>query len=125
MEMKLAPIKWVENGFTIGYSGGKTVFCTGGIPGKEQKFTIEKETSHFIYARAESVESDCPAFPICGGCSYRHIPYSEELALKSKQIYDRMYILKQYFLSLKDTEIVFNGREKAPKWAFMKDFPTG
>ncbi len=90
--MKLAPIKWVENGFTIGYSGGKTVFCTGGIPGKEQKFTIEKETSHFIYARAESVESDCPAFPICGGCSYRHIPYSEELALKSKQIYDHLQV---------------------------------
>ena len=34
------------------------------------------------------VEADCPHFNVCGGCSYRTLPYEEQLKLKSKQVQD-------------------------------------
>ena len=36
------------------------------------------------------VESDCPYFPRCGGCTYRHIRYEEELRLKKQRVQDNL-----------------------------------
>jgi 23S rRNA (uracil1939-C5)-methyltransferase len=102
--MYLKPEKWVNGGYTLGYWEGKTCFLTGGIPGVAQEFVIEKEKSKIIYARAKEAldvteisgfeannysnlpsQSRCNLFPICGGCSYRHISYSEELEIKRRQ----------------------------------------
>ncbi|MCC5815031.1 MAG: class I SAM-dependent RNA methyltransferase [Leptospira sp.] len=98
--IRLIPEKWVSNGFTIGHHQDKTVFVTGGIPGKEDEFIIEKKNSQIIYARASQNQSkpnsnfesetksnsDCEAFPVCGGCSYRHIPYEEEIRIKKQEL---------------------------------------
>ena len=32
---------------------------------------------------SKRITPDCPYFPRCGGCTYRHIRYEEELRLKS------------------------------------------
>jgi 23S rRNA (uracil1939-C5)-methyltransferase len=88
--IRLTPEKWVSNGFTIGHHQDKTVFVTGGIPGKEEEFIIEKENSQIIYARTSQNQgepiSDCEAFPVCGGCSYRHISYEEEIRIKKQEL---------------------------------------
>lgn len=83
--INLTPIKWVHKGFTLAYHEGKPIFCTGGVPNIRSEFIIEKVNSKHAYARASEIISDCSVFPICGGCSYRHISYEEELKIKSKE----------------------------------------
>ncbi|MBE6845502.1 MAG: 23S rRNA (uracil(1939)-C(5))-methyltransferase RlmD [Ruminococcus sp.] len=36
----------------------------------------------------DRVHTDCPHFPKCGGCSFRHISYESEAKLKEKFVYD-------------------------------------
>jgi 23S rRNA (uracil1939-C5)-methyltransferase len=82
----LTPSKWVNGGFTLGHYDGKPVFITGGEPGKTKECVIEKSTSKILYARVAKVSTDCLAYPDCGGCSYRHLPYQEELKLKKEEL---------------------------------------
>ena len=87
--------KWVQNGYSLCHdAGGKPVFLHGGIPGEIVEASIVKERSTHSYAIAREyldrafhrVQSDCSSFPLCGGCSFRHISYSEELNIK-KQLF--------------------------------------
>jgi len=67
------------------------VFVHGALPGERITAEIIKETSGHAFALTKQVESpsplriesDCPSFPACGGCSYRHMSYEEELKVKS------------------------------------------
>ena len=36
------------------------------------------------------IAPDCPYFPRCGGCTYRHMDYAEELALKRRRVQDNL-----------------------------------
>ncbi|TGL61014.1 class I SAM-dependent RNA methyltransferase [Leptospira sarikeiensis] len=82
--------KWANLGTSISHAENKTVFVKGGIPGEKVRIRIDKENSKLIWGTVVSEEvssslrivSDCSAFPECGGCSYRHIPYEEELKIK-------------------------------------------
>jgi len=77
---------------------GKVVFIRGSARGDflEVRLTYEKPRS----ARAEIVriitpsphrtQSDCSAYPDCGGCDFRHITYEEELDLKLKRVNDAL-----------------------------------
>ena len=87
----LLPQKWVQNGFTLAHdSEGRPVFIHGALPGEEVEVEIDRTRSTHRFARTLSVvkpgalrvPSDCSAFPACGGCSFRHIPYEEEARLK-------------------------------------------
>ena len=80
---------------------GKTVFVRGAVPGEEVEVAIIQDKKR--YARAELVKvltpseqrikSDCPYFPACPGCSYRHVPYAVELEWKQKQL---EYLLREF-----------------------------
>ncbi len=41
-----------------------------------------------LSASKDRVENDCPAFPSCGGCAFRHISYEAELQLKYDAVRD-------------------------------------
>jgi 23S rRNA (uracil1939-C5)-methyltransferase len=82
----ITPTKWVNGGFTLGHHEGKPVFITGGLPDIPQECIIEKSTSKVLYARVAKIQTDCAAYPECGGCSYRHIPYKEELQIKKEEL---------------------------------------
>ncbi len=84
--LHLRPDKWIDKGYTITHYKGKPTFLRGGIPGVEADFTIEKETKHLIFASNYNAISDCLVYPICGGCSYRHITYAEEILLKKNEL---------------------------------------
>lgn len=89
MNFTITPEKWINGGFTIGHIDGKTVFLTGGVPGEPTTCVVEKETSKLIYARSTNAHRenvDCQAFPECGGCNYRHIPYTEEIRIKIEEL---------------------------------------
>ncbi|TGK07090.1 class I SAM-dependent RNA methyltransferase [Leptospira semungkisensis] len=84
--------KWANLGTSISHAEDKTVFVKAGIPGETVDVRIDKENSKLIWGRVTSVEkpsplriaSDCSSFPECGGCSYRHITYEEELRIKKE-----------------------------------------
>ncbi|TGN20301.1 class I SAM-dependent RNA methyltransferase [Leptospira idonii] len=82
--------KWVHGGYSITHSEGRPIFITGGIPGEEVDITIEKDGKKERFGRVDQVHKvspdridlDCSVFGECGGCSYRHISYEDELSLK-------------------------------------------
>jgi 23S rRNA (uracil1939-C5)-methyltransferase len=88
--LSLEAVKWVNNGYCIGYHSGNTYFISGAIPGESVECEVVFENSKFRHAitravlqsSAGRVEPACPFFLECGGCSFRHIQYSDEVCLK-------------------------------------------
>lgn len=88
--------RWVQNGVTIAHAAihQKTipVFIHGAIPGETVQVRILQQKENHAFALVTDVlesapgrvDSDCEAYPLCGGCSYRHVSYEEELAIKRK-----------------------------------------
>lgn len=70
--------------------------CTvkGALPGQKVSFAVNKVRKGKAEGRllevltpAENeIESKCPHFGSCGGCSYQNLPYEEQLALKEAQV---------------------------------------
>ncbi len=64
------------------------------IAGEEVTARLEKTKRHFAEAVLLSVEKssphrvtpECPYFTACGGCSYQHIAYERQLAIKAAQV---------------------------------------
>ncbi|MCR5267233.1 MAG: 23S rRNA (uracil(1939)-C(5))-methyltransferase RlmD [Lachnospiraceae bacterium] len=64
------------------------------IPGQRIAFTVSKRRNERaegclveVLARSETeIAGNCPHFGDCGGCTYRTLPYSEQLKLKEKQV---------------------------------------
>lgn len=90
--VELTPLKWVQKGCTLAYDpeDGRPVFVHGALPGERVIARIQKATTEHRFAAVDQVldaaperlASDCAIFPRCGGCSFRHIAYADELALK-------------------------------------------
>ncbi|MDD3797039.1 MAG: 23S rRNA (uracil-5-)-methyltransferase RumA, partial [Lachnospiraceae bacterium] len=65
-----------------------------GIPGQKVRFSVNKVRKgkcegNIIEILAPSpleTKSDCPHFGLCGGCTYRSLPYEEQLKLKETQV---------------------------------------
>lgn len=73
---------------------GLVVFLANALPGDIVDAKIIKVAKGYLVARVETLltpsplrrPSDCAAFPACGGCSYRTLPYEEELRRKSDYV---------------------------------------
>jgi len=78
----------------VARDGGKAVFVPLTIDGervsarivREKKQFAEAELVEVIEASPHRVVPPCPYFGRCGGCSYQHISYDHQLALKQKQV---------------------------------------
>ena len=90
-----------------GYSGegagiariyGRVVFVQGALRGEVCRIRILKVRKSVAFARIEQViepsparvAPDCPLFPRCGGCTFRHMDYAEELWLKRQRVQDAL-----------------------------------
>ena len=92
MELTINDIAFGGKG--VGRADGLAVFVPFTIPG--ERVTVEITRRKKKYAEAElvsvgaaspdRVEPVCPYFGRCGGCSYQHIAYPAQLAIKSTQI---------------------------------------
>jgi len=77
---------------------GRVIFVRNAARGDVLEVKLLKERSRS--ARAEivriltpslyRVEPDCPYYPICGGCDFRHITYEEELYAKLSRVNDAL-----------------------------------
>ncbi|MCE9599722.1 MAG: hypothetical protein K8S54_17315 [Spirochaetia bacterium] len=87
------PARWAQNGLVIA-PGLHPVFVHGALPGEIARAKVVKRLAKYSFARSVEVEkpaperiaSDCAAFPECGGCSYRHVSYAQELEIKRQLI---------------------------------------
>ena len=74
------------------------VFVQGAIPGdvvdlqvtrKRKRFREARVTRYISYSDLR-VTPVCSHFGICGGCKWQHLPYSEQLRYKEKQVRDAL-----------------------------------
>ena len=77
---------------------GRVVFVHGALRGEKCRVLILKTLKSVAFAKvlevlepsSERITPDCPYFPRCGGCTYRHIRYEEELRLKRQRVQDNL-----------------------------------
>lgn len=77
---------------------GFVVFVAGALRGEVCRIRILKVLKSVAYAKVTElltpsphrIAPDCPYFPRCGGCTYRHMDYAEELALKRQRVQDNL-----------------------------------
>lgn len=126
----LRPEKWVHGGYTIAHKDNKTFFVKGALPEEEVECEILKENSKVTHARItkvlhpsiERIESDCEVFPICGGCSFRHISYERELEIKKSLFIEELKRKNIYFV--KDI-LVFHSKHFEYRNNFQIKFSNG
>ena len=86
---------------------GQVVFVPGGILGERCRVrivNIGKTAAHAeLLAVEESsphrIQPDCPYFPRCGGCDFRHMDYELELELKRQRVLDALTRIGGYTLN--------------------------
>ena len=77
---------------------GFVVFVQNALRGEVCRILILKVLKSAAFAKVLAVLEpsphrivpDCPYFPRCGGCTYRHVDYTEELALKRQRVQDNL-----------------------------------
>lgn len=98
------------------------VIVKNGVPGQKVSFGINKLRKGKAEGRLLGVlekspleiESPCPHFADCGGCTYQNLPYEEQLKLKAGQVKE---ILNQVFINRGENpeeEYVFEGIKGSP-----------
>lgn len=86
------------DGSGVGRHEGLAVFVPGAAAGDTITAHIVKVKKNCAFARVEEIlvpspdraDPDCPAFPRCGGCVFRHIHYEAELAVKHRHAADAL-----------------------------------
>ena len=114
---KVVDLKFPNKGM-VEYSdeNGVVHVCVKGVfPGQTVSYRLtRKKNSNFegqlieVVERAPyEVQSDCPHYPLCGGCAYRTIPYEKQLEIKENQV---RKLLEKYLTQ----DVVFEGIKKSP-----------
>ena len=93
--------EYIVNIIDNGYNGegiakieGITVFIPNAIKGEKVKILIVKVLTSHAFAKIieilekskNRIETDCETFKRCGGCSLRHVKYSETLKMKQNAV---------------------------------------
>lgn len=89
---------YTAEGLGVARVDGQVIFVHGGVRGETCSVRILKVLKNIAYARVEEIlepsparrEPDCPHFPVCGGCDFRHVSYEEELEAKRQRVEDAL-----------------------------------
>ena len=92
VELQIEDVAFGGNG--VGRDGGKAVFVPFTIDGERVAARITREKKNFAEAELRNVIApsehratpQCPYFGRCGGCSYQHMSYEHQLAVKQRQV---------------------------------------
>ena len=87
-----------EGGMGVARIDGRVVFVHGALRGEKCRVLILKTLKNAAFAKAVEIlepsdariAPDCPYFPRCGGCTFRHMRYEEELRLKKQRVQDNL-----------------------------------
>jgi tRNA/tmRNA/rRNA uracil-C5-methylase (TrmA/RlmC/RlmD family) len=94
VELKIEDVAFGGKG--VARDEGKAVFIPFTIDGERVRANIVREKKQFAEAELVNlressphrVQPECPYFGRCGGCSYQHIDYEHQLAIKWRQVCD-------------------------------------
>jgi tRNA/tmRNA/rRNA uracil-C5-methylase (TrmA/RlmC/RlmD family) len=94
VDLKIEDVAFGGKG--VGRENGKAVFVPFTIDGEMISAQITSEKKQFAEAEVvdlqerspHRVNPECPYFGGCGGCSYQHIDYEHQLAIKWRQVRD-------------------------------------
>lgn len=72
----------------------RTVIVKNTVPGQKIRFSVNKirkgkaegRLLEVLKPSEKEIQSVCPHFGQCGGCTYQNLPYEEQLAMKESQI---------------------------------------
>ena len=89
---------YTSEGSGVGHHNGQAVFVQGAAEGdliecliiKAKKTYAIGKLMNVLKASPDRIVPDCPAFPRCGGCVYRHISYAAELKQKRQRVADAL-----------------------------------
>ena len=118
-----------SDGAGIARHDGQVIFVPGTARGDVCRLGITKVLKSRAYGRIDAVltpsehriENDCPAFPQCGGCDFRHITYAEELELKGTRLRDAMTRLGGWEVG----DIPMTGADSVEGYRNKAQFPIG
>lgn len=87
-----------SEGSGVGRYNGLAVFVRGTVPQDKIIAHIIKRSKNYaigiidkiLQPSPERIESDCPYSKKCGGCSFRHMTYDEELEYKKSRVQDAL-----------------------------------
>ena len=93
---------------------GKKVVVKNGVPGQKVRFSVNKirkgkaegRLLEVLERSPIEVESKCPHFGVCGGCTYQNLTYEEQLGMKEVQV---RQLLKEFVADDK-----FEGIKRSP-----------
>ncbi|NCB64234.1 MAG: 23S rRNA (uracil(1939)-C(5))-methyltransferase RlmD [Clostridia bacterium] len=96
--VRLAVERCGNDGEGIAHLDGQVVFVAGGITGEICDVQLLKIGKTALWGRAVKIvepsphrlPSDCPYFPKCGGCQFRHMSYEAELNAKRQRVEDAL-----------------------------------
>ena len=85
-----------SEGSGVGRHCGQAVFVSGAAPGDTMECVIIKAKPNYAIGKitnilqpsADRITPDCPVFPKCGGCVFRHIDYEAEKREKEQRVRD-------------------------------------
>ena len=97
-KIELDLVKWVNDGFTLGYINEKPIFVLGGIPGEKVICEVFEVSSKFKKAKVINIlhksslriQPPCSIYLNCGGCSFQHIDYESERSIKKKLLIENL-----------------------------------
>lgn len=89
---------YADNGAGVARIGGRVVFVQGALAGETCEILILKVNARLAFAKVRRLVTpsmhrmtpDCPHFPRCGGCTFRHMEYAEEMQLKRQRVQDAL-----------------------------------
>ncbi|MCG8373515.1 MAG: 23S rRNA (uracil(1939)-C(5))-methyltransferase RlmD [Balneolales bacterium] len=82
----------------VGKIDGLAIFVPGTMPGDEVRARIIKRKKSYREAKLleiispspDRISPKCQHAPVCGGCSWQHVPYSRQLEFKTEQVTDHI-----------------------------------
>ena len=89
---------YTAEGLGVARIDGQVVFIHGGVRGEVCIVRVLKVLKNVAFCRVEEIlersparrEPDCPHYPACGGCDFRHVSYEEELEAKRQRVEDSL-----------------------------------
>ncbi|MCL1806220.1 MAG: 23S rRNA (uracil(1939)-C(5))-methyltransferase RlmD [Oscillospiraceae bacterium] len=75
---------------------------------KKRPRSCRAEITRILQPSPHRAEPDCPVYPACGGCDFRHITYEEELRAKLARINDALERIAK--VSVRADEILTTGQ---------------
>ena len=91
-------VGYTSEGHGVARVEGLAVFVTGALEGERVKIRIAHlghtaaygDILEILQPSPHRVEPECPYFADCGGCTFHHMDYEEELRAKAQRVKDAM-----------------------------------